>query len=251
MVGPVQISSLDPAHAAFAGEVGPSHPAPPSDISHAPHLSARAHIPLIEVSSVPAAARVTPGPLHHVSMRIAREVPQEHELAPIMPPIQLRYVCNSVVANPAPPIIPPHMSVSKHHPHHICLPVIVRRPSIRMACCPSHPSHRGSVGCHSKAAISSLSCDVVAIREVVLISWASCVPSIVTTEVVEPNIPGISIEPGTKPASIPGIANAKPIVVCQLHLRVVAPHILICRDNKMSSIPCHAAIAPSCGFCQT
>jgi hypothetical protein len=153
MVGPVQISSCKPVpliticvpttritNLAFASEVGPSQPAPPGDISHTPHLTARAYIPLIEVSSVPAAVRVTPGPLHHVSMRIAREVSQEHELAPIVPPIQVRYVCNSVVANIAPPVEPPHVSVSEHHPNHICLPVIVRRPSIRMACCPSHIS---------------------------------------------------------------------------------------------------------------
>lgn len=250
MMGPIQISSLDVIHSAFACEVSPSLPAPPSDVSHTPHLRTTAHIPLIEVSAVPAAAGISPGPLHHICMRVAREVPQEHQLATVIPAVQLRDVSNSIVANPAPPVIPPHVPVSKHHPHHVCLPVVIRWPSIWMTSCPSHPSHTTSVGCHSKAAVSSLSCDMVTLVEVVLPSWAACQPSIVATEIIEPNIPGISEDAGAKPASVPGIPDIKPVVVLEPVIREVTFHIVICWDIKISSVPRYAAVAPCCGFCQ-
>jgi hypothetical protein len=213
MMGPVQIPSNRGPKPTFAAEEQISNPASSSHIGHTPHLGATAHIPLIEVSPVPAAARVAPGPLHHVRMRVTREVSQDHELAPVIKPIKQRHIGNSIVANPAPPVIPPHVSVSKHHPHHVCLPVIIRWPSIWMTSCPSHPSHTTSVGCHSKAAVSSLSCDMVTLVEVVLPSWAACQPSIVATEIIEPNIPGISEDAGAKPASVPRIPDTKMVLV--------------------------------------
>jgi len=213
MMGPVQIPSNRGPKPTFAAEEQVSNPASSSHIGHTPHLGATAHIPLIEVSPVPAAARVAPGPLHHVRMWVTREVPQEHELAPIAQSVNLLYICNSIVANPAPPVVPPHVPVSEHHPHQICLPVIVRRPSIRMTCCPSHLLHVFSIGCHSKAAISSLSSDMVASLEGPGAHRASTQPSIVTTKIVEPYVVTVSMDPGTEPASIPRVPNAKPIVV--------------------------------------